>query len=146
MPIELVEGYNRKGEGDIMMQLEGIGRSATSTIPSINLTSEVGIDENKVNNQEKKVQSQEINKEAKGLEEKKYSQDEVIDIIEAANAEFVLYDRRFEFSIHEKTKQIMVKVLDSTTDEVIKELPPEKVLDIVAGLLEVAGIIIDKKI
>ncbi len=79
-------------------------------------------------------------------EEKRYSEDEVIDIIEQANNQFVAYDRKFEFSIHEKTKQIMVKVLDSVTNEVIKELPPEKVLDIVAGIWEVAGIMVDKKI
>ncbi|MBU5427775.1 flagellar protein FlaG [Tissierella pigra] len=77
---------------------------------------------------------------------KSISEEEVIGLIEKANKDFIIYDRRFEFSIHEKTKQIMVKVIDVTTDEVIRELPPEKILDIVASMWEVAGIIVDKKI
>ena len=77
---------------------------------------------------------------------KSIGEDEVIDLIEKANKEFIIYDRRFEFSIHEKTRQIMVKVIDVRTDEVIRELPPEKILDIVASMWEVAGIIVDKKI
>ncbi len=78
--------------------------------------------------------------------EKKLSQEEVIDVIEKANKDFIVYDRKFEFSIHEKTKQIMLKVIDANTDEIIRELPPEKILDMVAAMWEVAGIIIDKKI
>lgn len=86
------------------------------------------------------------NEEQRYVEEKRFSQEEVIDIIEKANKDFVAYDRRFEFSIHEATKEIMVKVIDVTTDEVIRELPPEKVLDMVAAIWEVAGIIVDRKI
>ncbi len=86
------------------------------------------------------------NEEQRFLDDKKFSQEEVIDIIEKANKDFVAYDRRFEFSIHEGTKEIMVKVIDVTTDEVIRELPPEKILDMVAAIWEVVGIIVDKKI
>lgn len=79
-------------------------------------------------------------------EDRRLSKEEVIEAIEKANKEFITYDRRFEFSIHEKTNQIMVKVIDVNNDEVIRELPPEKILDMVAVMWEVAGIIIDKKI
>lgn len=79
-------------------------------------------------------------------EERKMSQEDAIEVIEKANKEFIAYDRRFEFSIHEKTNQIMVKVIDVKNDEVIRELPPEKVLDMVAAMWEIAGIIVDKKI
>ncbi|WP_353092985.1 flagellar protein FlaG [Tissierella praeacuta] len=79
-------------------------------------------------------------------EDKRFSEEDAIDLIEKANKDFVAYDRRFEFSIHEKTKEIMVKVIDVTTEEVIRELPPEKILDMVAAMWEVAGIIVDRKI
>ncbi len=79
-------------------------------------------------------------------EDRRISQEEAIDAIQRANKEFIAYDRRFEFSIHEKTKQIMVKVIDATNDEVIRELPPEKILDMVAAMWEVAGILVDRKI
>lgn len=89
-----------------------------------------------------------LDREEKDLKEKeeKYSERDIKDIIEKANDDFVIYDRRFEFSVHEKTKKISVKVLDTVTDEVIREIPPEKILDLVAGIWEMAGIIVDKKI
>lgn len=51
-----------------------------------------------------------------------------------------------EISIHEKTHDIMVKVLNRETGELIREIPPEKTLDLVAKMMEIAGIIIDEKI
>lgn len=133
-----------------------VGSSSGSRMPTSNInqggSSQKGISEsnkikdqarvenNKINNQNQKYE------EIQETQEKKYTEDEVIDFIEKANDEFVTYDRKFEFSIHEKTKKIMVKVLDTTTDEIIREVPAEKLLDIVAGLWEVAGIMLDKKI
>ncbi|SHN67111.1 flagellar protein FlaG [Paenibacillus sp. ov031] len=51
-----------------------------------------------------------------------------------------------EISIHEKTHDIMVKVLNRETGELIREIPPEKTLDLVAKMMEIAGILIDEKI
>ncbi|GFZ97658.1 hypothetical protein GCM10008018_49900 [Paenibacillus marchantiophytorum] len=50
-----------------------------------------------------------------------------------------------EFSIHQKTKLISVKVLDKDTGETIREIPPEKSLDFVAKLWQMAGILVDEK-
>lgn len=69
----------------------------------------------------------------------------VIKAIETANQKVNGGPREFEFSIHEKTKQIMVKVIDSSTKEVIREIPPEKILDMVAYMCEAAGLFIDEK-
>jgi len=54
-------------------------------------------------------------------------------------------ESRLKFSIHEKTKEIMVRIIDNNTDKVIREIPPEKILDLVAKLWELAGIIVDEK-
>ncbi|MCM3134948.1 flagellar protein FlaG [Paenibacillus polysaccharolyticus] len=51
-----------------------------------------------------------------------------------------------EMSVHEKTHQIMVKVLNKETGEVLREIPPEKTLDLVAKMMEIAGIVIDEKV
>ena len=69
----------------------------------------------------------------------------VIEAIEKANRALQTNNAYLKFSIHEKTHQIMVKVVDSQTDEVIRELPPEKVLDMVARMWELAGILVDEK-
>lgn len=69
----------------------------------------------------------------------------VIDAIQKANKAILGGNRRFEFSIHEKTNEIMVKVFNSETDELIREIPNEKILDMVANICEMAGILVDER-
>jgi uncharacterized FlaG/YvyC family protein len=52
---------------------------------------------------------------------------------------------RFEFSVHEGTEKIMVKVIDEGTDEIIREIPPEQILNMVAKMWELAGLLVDKR-
>jgi len=49
------------------------------------------------------------------------------------------------FGIHEATNRVMIKIVDKTTKEVIKEFPPEKTLDMIAKAWELAGIMVDEK-
>ncbi|MDQ0192180.1 flagellar protein FlaG [Paenibacillus wynnii] len=51
-----------------------------------------------------------------------------------------------EVSIHKETQTIMVKILNKETGELIREVPPEKTLDLVANMMEIAGIIVDERI
>jgi flagellar protein FlaG len=53
---------------------------------------------------------------------------------------------RFEFSIHEETKRVIVRIYDMNTDELISEIPPEKFLDLIANIWKQVGLIIDKKV
>ena len=43
------------------------------------------------------------------------------------------------FGVHEDTNRIMIKIMDKETKEVIKEFPPEKTLDMIARIWEMAG-------
>lgn len=70
----------------------------------------------------------------------------IISAIEQANKKLEGADREFEFSVHEKTKQIMVKVLDKESKEVVREIPSEKILDMVAAMCENAGLFVDEKL
>lgn len=49
------------------------------------------------------------------------------------------------FGVHEDTNRIMIKIMDKETKEVIKEFPPEKTLDMIAKIWEMAGILVDEK-
>ena len=71
-------------------------------------------------------------------------EEQLIKAIEKANKALRGKTTTFEFSIHDATKEIMVKVLDQETGEIIREIPPEKVLDMVARLWEMAGVIVDE--
>lgn len=50
------------------------------------------------------------------------------------------------FGVHEETNRVMIKIQDKDTKEVIKEFPPEKTLDMIARLWEMAGILVDERL
>ena len=49
------------------------------------------------------------------------------------------------FGIHEATNRVTIKIVDKDTKEVIKEFPPEKTLDMIAKVWEMAGIMVDER-
>ena len=49
------------------------------------------------------------------------------------------------FGIHEETNRVTIKIVDKSTKEVIKELPPEKTLDMIAKVWEIAGLLVDER-
>ena len=65
--------------------------------------------------------------------------------VENANKVLKNSSRKLSFNIHDKTQRIMVTVINTETDEVIREIPPEKVLDHYAKMLELAGLLVDER-
>lgn len=53
---------------------------------------------------------------------------------------------RFEFSVHEETRRVIVRIYDRETDELLSEIPPEKFLDLIANIWKQVGLIIDKRV
>ncbi len=51
-----------------------------------------------------------------------------------------------KFGIHDKTNRIIIKLVDRETQEVIKEIPPEKTLDLLAKRMELAGVLVDQRL
>lgn len=49
------------------------------------------------------------------------------------------------FGIHEETNRVTIKIVDKNSKKVIKEFPPEKTLDMIAKVWEMAGIMVDEK-
>lgn len=62
------------------------------------------------------------------------------------NAKIKQNRTRCEYSYDEPTKRITIKVFDEETDELIREVPPEKSLEVLQKVWEIAGIIVDKKL
>lgn len=49
-----------------------------------------------------------------------------------------------EYEVHDKLKDIIIKIVENDTSKVIMEIPPKKILDMVAAMCEMVGIIFDK--
>ncbi len=50
-----------------------------------------------------------------------------------------------EFGYNEPTNRITIKIKDRETDEIIREIPSEKALEMIAKAWELAGIMVDEK-
>jgi flagellar protein FlaG len=74
------------------------------------------------------------------------SEQQLIKAIERALKALEGKTTTLDFSIHDKTKHIMVKVLDKDTGAIIREIPNEKSLDFIAKLWNMAGALIDEKV
>ncbi|WP_054704380.1 flagellar protein FlaG [Bacillus sp. JCM 19041] len=51
--------------------------------------------------------------------------------------------RALAFNIHEDLDRVYVQVIDQETQEVLREVPPEKILDLIASMMKSAGLIVD---
>ena len=49
------------------------------------------------------------------------------------------------FGMNEATNRVTIKIVDKDTEEIIKEFPAEKTLDMIARVWEMAGIMVDEK-
>lgn len=123
------------------MKLDGTEGITPAKLPDVNLLAN---NMQKTNKDANELTENQIPTEA----EKKIlpvSEKFIIDAIEKANKAIEGTRTEFKFSIHKETHEISVKVIDKDNGEVIREIPPEKVLDMVAKMWEMAGIIVDEK-
>jgi uncharacterized FlaG/YvyC family protein len=59
---------------------------------------------------------------------------------------FRLFNRRLQFSVNEEIDRVVVKVVDASTDKVIKEIPPEEMQRLIARIRETIGLLFDQEI
>ena len=67
------------------------------------------------------------------------------DAIDKVNEKIIPAKTKCEFSYHEDTKRISIKVIDETTEETIREIPSEDILDMLSKIWEVAGLMVDER-
>ncbi len=70
------------------------------------------------------------------------SMDVILDDLTSVSAAF---SKRLSFSINEKLDQVVVKVIDTDTDKVIREIPPAELQHVHERIREVIGILFDER-
>ncbi|ABX40698.1 flagellar protein FlaG [Lachnoclostridium phytofermentans] len=76
---------------------------------------------------------------------KQTNEQQIKSAVDKANQAMKHTQTRCEFSYHEPTKSISIKIIDEQTDEILREVPPEKVLDMIEKMWEMAGLLVDEK-
>lgn len=70
------------------------------------------------------------------------SMDAVLSELTSVSAAF---SKRLSFSLNEKLDQVVVKVIDTDTDKVIREIPPAELQHVHERIREVIGILFDER-
>ncbi|MCD5406711.1 MAG: flagellar protein FlaG [Desulfotomaculum sp.] len=64
--------------------------------------------------------------------------------IEQANQILQIYRVNLNFQLHEASGEFLVQVVNSESKEVIREIPPEWLLDMVAQIRDAVGLLVDE--
>lgn len=51
-----------------------------------------------------------------------------------------------QYGYHDTTNRVIIKIVDKETDEVLREIPPEKTLNMISKVWELAGMLVDEKL
>ncbi|MBR5761562.1 MAG: flagellar protein FlaG [Lachnospiraceae bacterium] len=126
------------------VQAQTIQPKPTSTKPSVEYTDvSLAADTPKVDNTTRVVENTGEKSDSNNKKEKEPSNETLHKAIEKINKQMTNSEAIYGF--HDKTNRVTIKIIDKETKEVIKELPPEKTLDLIAKAWELAGILVDEK-
>lgn len=78
--------------------------------------------------------------------DKGYREEDLKEAVDKLNKFLNQENTYVEYSVHKEFGDIMVKIINQDTKEVIMECPPKKILDLVAKMMELSGVAIDKKV
>jgi flagellar protein FlaG len=78
-------------------------------------------------------------------EVKRISDKDVKKAIDKLNKLFEDKATHIEYELYGRHKDMTIKIVDDVTKEVIKEVPPKKIIDMVDKLCELAGLFVDDK-
>lgn len=79
------------------------------------------------------------------LERAKVDREQFKAFLDKLNIALNALDVQARFSVHEATKEVMVQVVNVESGKVIREIPPKKILDMVAKMLDMVGLLLDER-
>ena len=71
-------------------------------------------------------------------------ENEIPDIVDRMNKTAGEHNERISFSYHEKTRTVIMKVIDSKTNEIVREIPQKNLLKVLENLQEYMGMFVDE--
>lgn len=98
----------------------------------------------KVETANKSIEAQQpVAKEKEG--QLQLSKEDAKNITEEMNKFFQMINADLQFALHDKTKTLMVQVVDAKENKVLKEFPSHELLDTIARIRDYVGVLLDKK-
>ncbi|WDU80209.1 MULTISPECIES: flagellar protein FlaG [Lysinibacillus] len=93
-----------------------------------------------------KTETEKVVERTELLDGKEVTKEKLQQAVDSIN-EFLEVDHKAsKFVLHDGLNRYYVRLVDTDTDEIIKEIPPERLLDAFYKMQKLAGMIVDEKI
>ncbi len=126
-----------------MMMIERISSSLSSTYMHEKTTTERPAEQQK---QEQTTVQQMNAKQEEERTSKEISKQKLEEIVKGMNEFLQPSHTSLKFAVHEDLKEYYIQLIDDRTKEVVREIPPKKLLDMYAAMMKFVGLIVDRKI
>lgn len=77
-------------------------------------------------------------------EHQDWTPDKLAQAVQQANETMKVYNTSLQFKVHELSGEYFCQVINSETKDVIREVPPEWLLDMVAHFRSMVGVVVDE--
>ena len=126
-----------------MLKIDGIDPLQANKIKEPVERTQVDNTQKVANDPGLKERGRTLGREQKITREDISHQEKMEKAIDKANSTTESLNMSLRFRLHEDSDRYMVEVVDIKEDEVIKEIPPEKLLNLVAQIQNLIGLLID---
>ena len=128
------------------MQIDSTGLNSNYANNQPKMENAHNIEQESTNTKQLRSKTQDIEEKATSdPSEEKTKNQQLLEAIEKASGKVEIENKGLEFAIHEETNRIIIRIVNEDTHEVVKELPSEKILDMVAKMIELSGIYVNEK-
>lgn len=92
------------------------------------------------------VMAQQGKAEVMQQEQPKDAKEILEEVVNGLNEFLSPTNTHLKFEFHEQLKEYYVTIVDNNNNEVVKEIPPKRLLDMYAAMTEYLGLLVDRKI
>jgi flagellar protein FlaG len=131
------------------MRLDGVDKETIIINPyrqteNVNLQNTQPIQENitKISNQSQN----DLTKQTKNIQKVAVSQEELNKMMEEIKHKFSMIEKYLQIDIDQQLRMPISKIIDMRTEEIIRQIPPEWIVDILRRMEELRGVFYSKEV
>lgn len=105
-----------------------------------------GLEETAMTTSKSQLITQSQGEKIPAAEDQEVSKEKLQNVVDTVNEFLQINHNASKFVLHDGLDRYFVQVVDTQTEEVVKEIPPKKLLDAYYEMQKLLGMIVDEKI
>jgi len=125
----------------ITIRESGFDNHVQIPVPASNLPEQTGRPKHKVVKEQKHIE-----KSANSIAENQLDKSQLNKYAEKLSKVMEILNHSIRFAVDDESDRMIVKIVNSETNEVIRQIPPKEVLQLMHRLDQMAGLMLDEKV